>query len=147
MRASEQERNAIDDSICRDSAEQLLVIKPREEFSLNQNFIVNFRARFPLREDGKGFHKLRNGAIRANFGNSEARLILPCSDDPENNSAIFDIKLLTRYCFRNACQREWNDNKDGVIGFVFDRHAISISSLCSELDTRKSWWLYLHKRE
>lgn len=122
------------DSIRRDSAKQLLVIKLKEEFNWEENIVVNFRAGIPLREDQKGLHRIGHNLIKANFGNSEARLIMPCFDDPEHKAA-FDFKLMTKYHLglrSREIDTSHEDENKGGISFVRTQ-PISISDLWFEL--------------
>lgn len=73
-------------------SEQLLVIKLGQKLDWNERFVVVSKAVSSVRNDRKGLHRLENGLIEADFGNSEARLIMHCFDDPEHKS-VFQISL------------------------------------------------------
>lgn len=83
------------DTICRDSAKQLLVIKLENKLDTKQDLVVNFHGSLTAREDQRGLHRVKSNQLRANFGNHEARLIMPCFDDPKYK-AVFKIDLQTR---------------------------------------------------
>lgn len=82
------------ETICRDSAKQLAVIKLKDALDTKQNFVIGFGSGLSVRDDQKGLYRLGEGWIRANFGNKEARLIMPCFDDPKFKT-VFGIDLST----------------------------------------------------
>lgn len=91
------------ESVCRDSAKQLLVIKLKTK--LSDSFFVTLNARAPFREDQKGLYKVGNGEmIKVNFGNSQARYIMPCFDEPKYK-ALFEIHMDTYYHYGDKSDR------------------------------------------
>lgn len=104
------------ESICRDSSRQLLVIKLGEKLESHWKIEVKFSAKVPLREDGKGLHKLEDGSIRANFAGSQAHLIMPCIDDSNTKPSHFVFELTTEYRLKSTCaqfERDGNNGKNG----------------------------------
>lgn len=87
------------ESTCRDSAKQLLIIKLKDKLDIKAKLFLNFFGiRMQVRDDQKGLHRVAGGLLRANFANKEARLVIPCFDDPEYKS-IFKVHLLVSKWF------------------------------------------------
>lgn len=88
------------DSVCRISAKQLMVIKLKKKLcEWRDSFKLSFVGHVGTREDQQGLHKVNDDLIRANFDNSQARLIMPCFDDPDYKSN-FNFKLTTSKKFK-----------------------------------------------
>lgn len=80
-------------TICRDSAKQLMVIKTEDRlFKTGDSFMVDFGARLEPRDDQKGFHQWDIGLFSADFGKRQARLIMPCFDNPKHKTD-FSLKI------------------------------------------------------
>lgn len=109
------------ESICRDSAKQLLVIKLKRNLDSHESIKVSFSVKISLRGDGKGLHKLENGVIRANFADSEARLIFPCIAEEFlfHRPSNFQIELTnTEYRLKSVCSDLQIVDNDGNTGKI-----------------------------
>lgn len=88
------------ESACRDSKRQLIIVKLKEELKyLKYKIIANAYPPRSARSDGLGLQNdPETGLIEADFSDKQARLIMPCFDDPKYE-AVFEMSFKSLWQF------------------------------------------------